>query len=450
MAKTRTIARCQACGYTAPKPLGRCPDCAEWGSMVEEALVIESPSRRRSSSNEEPISVIDIAAELDEERVETGIGEFDRVLGGGIVAGSLVLIGGEPGVGKSTLLIQAASELAASSKPVLLVSGEESARQIGLRARRLGILSKELYVLSEINIEQIALRAEAVRPSLLIIDSIQTMYDPEIASAPGSVSQVREATGRLMHLAKRTGIPVFIVGHVTKEGAIAGPRLLEHIVDTVLYFEGDRHQSFRIIRAVKNRYGSTNEIGVFEMTDCGLVGVSDPSALFLSERPAGASGSVAVATMEGTRPIIVELQALVSPSYLASPRRMSSGPDYNRLNLVLAVLERRVGLPLGKEDVYVNAVGGVKIVEPAADLAVALAIASAHKDVALPLGVVTVGEVGLTGEVRFVSQLERRLKEAAKMGFTSAIVPKQDLKSLNGVEMELVPAATLREAIDYL
>ncbi|MCL5292199.1 MAG: DNA repair protein RadA [Actinobacteria bacterium] len=451
MAKIRYVARCQVCGYTAPKPLGRCPDCGEWGSMAEEPLDLTPTSslRRAIGLSEEPRPITGIADE-PEERFPTGLAEFDRVLGGGVVPGSLVLIGGEPGVGKSTLLIQAANEMARKSGPVLLVSGEESARQIGVRARRLGTLAHDLFILAEIDIKEIARGAEEMNPALLVVDSIQTMFDSDISSAPGSVSQVREATGHLMRLAKRTGLPVFIVGHVTKEGSIAGPRLLEHIVDTVLYFEGDRHQSFRIIRAVKNRYGSTNEIGVFEMTDRGLIGVTDPSAFFLSQRPEGATGSIAVPTMEGTRPIVVELQALVTLSHLAVPRRMTSGLDYNRLCLTLAVLERRVGLNLGKDDVYVNAVGGVKVGEPAVDLAAALAVASAHKDIPIPADMVAIGEVGLAGEVRFVSQLERRLKEAAKLGFKHAIIPAQAGEQFGNIGLEILTAKTLTKAIGFL
>lgn len=447
MAKVKYIARCQVCGYSAPKPLGRCPDCGDWGTMVEEPLVPEPASVVRAAG-EAPRPVASIA-DAPEARFPTGMDEFDRVLGGGVVPGSLVLIGGEPGVGKSTLLIQAANAMAKRQGSVLLVSGEESARQIGLRARRLGTLSQDLFVMASIDVREIVARAQEMKPALVIIDSIQTMFDPDISSAPGSVSQVKEATGHLMRLAKSTEIPVFIIGHVTKEGSIAGPRLLEHIVDTVLYFEGDRHQSFRIIRAVKNRYGSTNEIGVFEMTDGGLMGVSNPSALFLSQRPEGATGSIAVPTMEGTRPIIVELQALVNFSHLAVPRRMASGIDYNRLNLTLAVLERRIGLNLGKDDVYVNAVGGVKLTEPAVDLATALAVVSAHKEIQIPHDLLAAGEVGLAGEVRYVSQLERRLREAAKLGFKSAIVPVPP-EQMGDVGLEVLPAKTLKQAIGYL
>ncbi|MHB0977554.1 MAG: DNA repair protein RadA [Candidatus Aquicultorales bacterium] len=446
MAKTRFIARCQACGYTAPRVLGRCPDCGKWGSMVEEPDAPGVSSRLGVMLAADPLPVTEVAEE-PEERFPTGISEFDRVLGGGLVPGSLVLIGGEPGVGKSTLLIQAANSLALSRGPVLLVSGEESVRQIGLRARRLGLTADRLLVLSEVDVRSIVSRADEMGPAVLIIDSIQTMFDQEIPSAPGSVSQIREATAHLMRLAKQTGIAVLIIGHVTKDGSIAGPRLLEHIVDTVLYFEGDRHQSFRIIRAVKNRYGSTNEIGVFEMTDGGLSGVADPSALFLAERPEGAAGSIAVATMEGTRPIVVELQALVTSSYLAVPRRMTSGLDVSRLNLTLAVLERRVGMGLGKEDVYVNVIGGVKVTEPAADLGVALAVASAHKELSIPRETIAVGEVGLSGEVRSVSHLDRRLSEAAKLGFKQAIVPKGTAECS---ELEVLPAGNLSEAIAYL
>ncbi len=361
-----------------------------------------------------------------------------------------MLIGGEPGIGKSTLLVQAANEVARTIGPVLVVSGEESTKQVGLRARRLGTLSQNLFVLAEVNIAEVVKRVEEMSPVLLVVDSIQTMFDEDVSSAPGSVSQVRETTGRLMRLAKATATPVFIVGHVTKDGSIAGPRLLEHMVDTVLYFEGDRHYSFRVVRAVKNRYGSTNEIGVFEMTDRGLIEVSDPSSVFLDQRRESAIGSIAFPSIEGTRPIVVELQALVAASHLAVPRRLTSGLDYNRLCLTLAVLERRAGLDLGKEDVYVNAVGGAKVAEPAADLAVALAVASAHRDIPISRNVVAVGEIGLTGEVRAVSQLDARLKEAAKLGFESAIVPDAPRGSIDAFGLELLPAKTLQRALSYL
>jgi len=450
MSKTKYIVRCQTCGCTAPKWMGRCPDCGEWNTMVEEPIESGiSLSRPGLSPLEkaQPVTSIDVEREA---RIPTDVPEFDRVLGGGIVPGSLVLIGGEPGIGKSTLLLQTANRLAEKIGKVLLVSGEESARQISLRANRLGTLSSNLYLLSEVDVTLIDHQIQALEPALLIIDSIQTMFHPDIPSAPGSVSQVRECTHYLMRVAKGSHLPTFIVGHVTKEGSIAGPRVLEHMVDTVLYFEGDNYQSFRIVRAVKNRYGSTNEIGIFEMTDAGLIEVKNPSALFLSQKPENSSGSVVIATMEGTRPLLVELQSLVAPSHLSVPRRMTTGFDHNRLSLIVAVLDRRLGLHLGQDDIYVNVVGGVKINEPAVDLGIALAVASAHKDTVISSGLVVIGEVGLAGEVRFVSQLEQRLKEAEKLGFKQAIIPDQEVRNAGKFELELLRVKNLRQALDYI
>ncbi len=451
MSKTKYIVRCQVCGYTAPKWMGRCPDCGEWNSMVEEPLEPDiSLSKGKYPTTAETAQPITSVAVERETRISTTLPELDRVLGGGVVPGSLVLIGGEPGIGKSTLLLQAANHLAGRIGKVLIVSGEESVRQISLRANRLGTLSQDLYLLSEVDVTLIDHQVRAIEPALLVIDSIQTMYHPDIPSAPGSVSQVRECTHYLMRIAKNIHLPTFIVGHVTKEGSIAGPRVLEHMVDTVLYFEGDTYQSFRIVRAVKNRYGSTNEIGIFEMTDAGLIEVANPSALFLSQRPEGSSGSVAIATMEGTRPLLVELQALVTPSHLSMPRRMATGLDYNRLSLLVAVLDRRLGLHLGGEDIYVNVVGGVKVNEPAVDLGIALAVASAHRDLAVPKDLVAIGEIGLAGEVRFVSQLEPRLKEAEKLGFRRAIIPDQELRSKGGLKIDLLRVKNLQQALDYI
>jgi len=450
MSKTKYIVRCQTCGCTAPKWMGRCPDCGEWNTMVEEPIESGiSLSRPSLSPLEKAQPVTSIAVER-EARTPTDIPEFDRVLGGGIVPGSLVLIGGEPGIGKSTLLLQTANRLAEKIGKVLLVSGEESARQISLRANRLGTLSSDLYLLSEVDVTLIDHQIQTLEPALLIIDSIQTMFHPDVPSAPGSVSQVRECTHYLMRIAKGSHLPTFIVGHVTKEGSIAGPRVLEHMVDTVLYFEGDNYQSFRIVRAVKNRYGSTNEIGIFEMTDAGLIEVKNPSALFLSQKPDNSSGSVVIATMEGTRPLLVELQSLVAPSHLSVPRRMTTGFDHNRLSLIVAVLDRRLGLHLGQDDIYVNVVGGVRINEPAADLGIALAVASAHKDIVISNGLVVAGEVGLAGEVRFVSQLEQRLKEAEKLGFKQAIIPDQEIRNSGKLELELLKVKNLRQALDYI
>ncbi|MDI6717219.1 MAG: DNA repair protein RadA [Actinomycetota bacterium] len=450
MSKVKYIIRCQVCGHTAPKWMGRCPDCGEWNSMVEEPAEPDiSLSARNLSRLEEAQPITDVKAEK-ETRISTDLAELDRVLGGGVVPGSLVLIGGEPGVGKSTLLLQAANHLANKIGTVLMVSGEESTHQISLRANRLGTLSPNLMLLSEIDVTLVSHQVKLIEPALLVIDSIQTMYHPDVASAPGSVSQVRECTHYLMRIAKNSQLPIFIVGHVTKDGSIAGPRVLEHMVDTVLYFEGENYQSFRIIRAVKNRYGSTNEIGIFEMTDSGLTEVVNPSALFLSQRPEDSSGSVVIATMEGTRPLLVELQALVAPSYLSMPRRMATGLDHNRLSLLVAVLDRRVGLHLGQDDIYVNVVGGVKIGEPAADLGIVLAVASAHKNIIVPKDLLVIGEIGLAGEVRFVSQLEQRLKEAAKLGFRRALVPDQDTKGIDISSLELVRVKDIHQAIDYI
>ncbi len=386
-------------------------------------------------------------APLVEDRLATGISELDRVLGGGIVPGSLILVGGDPGIGKSTLMLQAADRLAGAGRSILYVSGEESPQQTKLRAERVGAASMNIWLLAETNLDAILEHARRLSPAVMVIDSIQTMYKSDIPASPGSVGQVRECASALLQTAKGEGVAVFLVGHVTKEGAIAGPRVLEHIVDTVLYFEGERHQAYRILRAIKNRFGSTNEIGVFEMHGSGLREVPNPSAAFLSERPEGASGATVVCAMEGTRPLLVEVQALVRPTPFGNPRRTTSGLDYNRLLLLLAVLEKRAGFPLGSADVYANAAGGVRVDEPAADLGVAFAVASSHRDRPLDPRTVFVGEVGLSGEIRAVPQLGRRLAEAAKMGFERAMVPKGP-----GVEkgqgLQIVTADTIREALD--
>ena len=381
------------------------------------------------------------------ERVKTGIAELDRVLGGGVVAGSLVLIGGDPGIGKSTLVLQASQALAGAAGPVLYVSGEESAAQVKLRADRLGIGAPDLFILAETALEQIEAQTATLGPRALVVDSIQTVYLGDLESAPGSVSQVRECGGRLMTLAKTRGIAVFLVGHVTKEGALAGPRVLEHLVDTVLYFEGERHATYRVLRAVKNRFGSTNEIGVFEMTDRGLLEVANPSAVFLAERPRGAPGSVIVAALEGTRPVLLEVQALVTPAHFGTPRRTVLGADYNRVCLLLAILEKRAGFPLQSQDVFVNVAGGARCQEPAADLGIAVAAASSFAERALPPDVVLLGEVGLTGEVRAIGGLEPRLREAAALGFASAIVPRSSVVAGARYPLTVNGAATLEEAI---
>lgn len=434
--------------------MGKCPDCGQWNTMVEERMERQSDISVSSHAGRvEPIALDQIEAG-DEDRFATKIGELDRVLGGGIVSGSVVLIGGDPGIGKSTLVLQMLRQVSELKGKALYVSGEESPSQIKMRAERLGIRADALYVLAETSLDEILAASDRLRPKVMVVDSIQTIFTPELPSAPGSVGQVREVSGRLMLYAKRTGVPTFLIGHVTKDGAIAGPRVLEHIVDTVLYFEGDRGHAFRILRAVKNRFGSTNEIGVFEMKEAGLAEVSNPSALFLAERPREATGSVVVSSLEGTRPILAELQALVAPSKLTMPRRTTIGVDYNRVSLLIAVLEKRVGMHLMGMDVFVNVVGGLKIEEPAVDLGVISAVASSFRDKPVPPGMVVMGEVGLAGEVRAVSQAEARLKDAAKLGFSKCILPLANLekmeKSPRVKAMELMGVRTVEEAIERL
>ena len=446
MPKIQTRYVCQSCGYESPKWLGRCPDCNEWASLVEEVAPASKSSKQPARSFSAPTSIMDISAD-GAKRTSSGIGEFDRVLGGGVVEGSLVLVGGDPGIGKSTILIQAANHLSLSAGKVLYVSGEESAAQIKLRSNRLGIASAELLVQSETDILAVEQTVSSIQPKVVFIDSIQTMHDPDLSSAAGTVSQVKACTGTLVRIAKESGIPVFIVGHVTKEGALAGPRVLEHMVDTVLYFEGDQHQSYRILRAVKNRFGSTDELGIFEMREEGLVEVSNPSEALLSERPAHGIGSVVTATIEGSRPILVEIQALVAPTYFPSPRRTCTGVDYNRMLMILAVLEKRVGLGLGNKDVYINVAGGIKIVEPAADVAIALAVASSLMDRGVDSELIALGEIGLAGEVRSVSQTDKRLNEAARLGFGKVIMASRGAaKSSDAIKT--CGVASLRSAID--
>jgi len=413
-------------------------------------VVAEPPGRKRAplGTFATPTPITELTAG-GAPRTSCGIGEFDRALGGGVVAGSLVLIGGDPGIGKSTILIQVANHLSLKSGKVLYVSGEESAEQLKLRSNRIGIASRDLLVVSETNIESIEHYVETTGAQYAVIDSIQTMYDPQLTSAPGTVSQVRSCTAVLQRVAKSAGVPVFIVGHVTKEGTLAGPRVLEHMVDTVLYFEGERHQTYRVLRAVKNRFGSTDELGIFEMREEGLVEVANPSEALLAERPAHGAGSVVTSTMEGSRPILVEIQALVAPSYFSSPRRMATGVDYNKLLMVLAVLEKRVGLSLGNKDVYVNVAGGVRIVEPAADLAIALAVASSLADCGVDHEAIVLGEIGLAGEVRAVGQTEKRLKEAARLGFKRGIMAAWSPRRLpKDIGMKVVGAASVRAAIE--
>ncbi|KKC48772.1 DNA repair protein RadA [Paenibacillus sp. D9] len=453
MAKLKVKFACTECGTESPKWLGKCPGCGAWNTMVEEketvvktaGVGLSSPMAR--GTKEKPRSIIDIDTG-HEPRIESSIGELNRVLGGGVVPGSLILVGGDPGIGKSTLLLQTSHALSAAGLKVLYISGEESVRQTKLRADRLGALSASLFVLCETNMEHINEAIDTVQPDFLVIDSIQTVYDPSVQSAPGSVAQVRECTAHFMRVSKLGGIATVLVGHVTKEGAIAGPRLLEHMVDCVLYFEGERHHSYRLLRAVKNRFGSTNEIGIFEMGESGLREVANPSELFLSERPLGVSGSTVVASMEGTRPVLVELQALVAPTHFPSPRRTSTGYDHNRMALIIAVLEKRIGLFLQTQDAYLNAAGGVRLDEPAVDLAAAVALASSFKDAPTRPFDVVFGEVGLTGEVRAVSRAEQRVKEAQKLGFKRVIMPEKSLKGWKPPDdITIVGVNTVSEAL---
>jgi DNA repair protein RadA/Sms len=444
---------CQNCGHESVQWLGRCPDCGEYATIVEQIIETESKPKTGRGLSEfvgsfaPPASVTEIKSSASS-RVSTGISEFDRVLGGGVVEGSLVLIGGDPGIGKSTLLTQVANNLSCTAGRVLYVSGEESVEQIKLRSDRLGVASDELMLATETNIEAVLNYIESTKPRFVIIDSIQAVYHPELVSASGTVSQVKACASELARVAKTAGIPIFIVGHVTKEGALAGPRVLEHMVDTVLYFEGDRHMAYRLLRAVKNRFGSTDELGVFEMKEMGLTEVSNPSASLLSERTKHGSGSVVTATMEGTRPILVEIQALAAPSYFTSPRRATTGVDYNRAVMILAVLEKRAGFALANKDVYLNAAGGLRVAEPAADLAIALAVASNFRDRIVDYDLIVLGEMGLAGEIRGVTQAEKRLNEAARLGFTRAVLPKRNtskIKKVNGIEM--IGVETIREAV---
>jgi DNA repair protein RadA/Sms len=436
----------------SPKWLGRCPDCGEWNGFVEErkGAITRQSSRDIHPGKSKPRPLSSITSGY-EQRASTGIKELDRVLGGGVVSGSVILIGGDPGIGKSTLLLQALFGLSRQYGPVLYISGEESPEQIKIRSERLSINSEDIILISETSLESIMHHAAKFVPKALVVDSIQTVYTEELVSAPGSVSQVRDCASKLMLFAKRSDIPVFIVGHVTKEGAIAGPRVLEHIVDTVLYFEGDRGHSYRILRTVKNRFGSTNEIGVFEMSDAGLIEVENPSRLFLYERPVNVSGSTVVASLEGTRPLMVEIQSLVSQSTFGMPRRTAMGVDFNRVNLLVAVLEKRVGLHLGGMDIFVNIVGGLRVSEPAIDLGIITAITSSLRDIPIAPHVFMFGEVGLSGEVRAVTQAEARLKEAATIGFKRALLPSgnaEKIKSNCGVE--IIGVKTVEECLEII
>jgi DNA repair protein RadA/Sms len=455
MAKGRTtVFFCQNCGFESAKWMGQCPGCKEWNTFVEEVIDKKSLSGsgkiKRDEDKPTPVPLSAITAS-DEARVSTDMKELDRVLGGGIVKGSLVLVGGDPGIGKSTLLLQVCRNLSGKNLSVLYVSGEESLHQIKLRAERIGSFSDSLLLLCETSLDTISEVIKQKKPQIVIIDSIQTMYNDAVASAPGSVSQVRESTGVLMQLAKGMGISIFIVGHVTKEGVVAGPRVLEHMVDTVLYFEGDRHESYRILRGVKNRFGSTNEIGVFEMRQEGLVEVENPSEYMLSGRLENASGSVVACSLEGTRPMLLEIQALVCHSFFNNPRRTATGTDYNRVNLLMAVLEKRVGMQLSDSDAYVNITGGMRIQEPAIDLGIVLAIMSSKLDIAIDDRTICFGEVGLSGEVRGVSMAEQRVAEAAKLGFTTCILPRVSLQSASKISgIRLIGVSNVRDALDYI
>ena len=456
MAKAKQVFFCQECGFESTKWMGQCPGCREWNTFVEEQVVTGQGKSSRMktvtgfSEKNKPAKLSEVSIEK-EDRISTGIGELDRVLGGGIVAGSLTLVGGDPGIGKSTLLLQVCRNLAGDGREVLYVSGEESLKQIKLRANRIGTFSDHLKLLCETDLESIEETIRRSKPEVVIIDSIQTMFHGEISAAPGSISQVREATGLFLQLAKGLGVSIFIVGHVTKEGTVAGPRVLEHMVDTVLYFEGDRHASYRLLRGVKNRFGSTNEIGVFEMEAEGLREVLNPSEFMLNGRPENASGSVVACSMEGTRPILVEIQALVCHSNFGIPRRQTTGTDFNRVNLLMAVLEKRLGLQMGNCDAYVNIAGGIKIQEPAIDLGIAMAIVSSFKNRAVSSDMIVMGEVGLSGEVRAVSMIPVRVQEAKKLGFATCVIPSvcmDSVKEISGIK--IIGVSHVGEAMDLI
>ncbi|MHB9761951.1 DNA repair protein RadA [Streptococcus suis] len=448
IAKKKTTFVCQSCEYHSPKYLGRCPNCGSWSSFIEEVEVAEVKNERVSLTGEKtrPMKLNEVSS-IQVARTKTNMEEFNRVLGGGVVPGSLVLIGGDPGIGKSTLLLQVSTQLSTIGT-VLYVSGEESAQQIKLRAERLGDIDSEFYLYAETNMQSIRTEIEKIKPDFLIIDSIQTIMSPDISSVQGSVSQVREVTNELMQIAKTNNIATFIVGHMTKEGTLAGPRTLEHMVDTVLYFEGERQHTFRILRAVKNRFGSTNEIGIFEMQSQGLVEVLNPSEVFLEERLDGATGSAIVVTMEGTRPILAEVQALVTPTMFGNAKRTTTGLDFNRASLIMAVLEKRAGLLLQNQDAYLKSAGGVKLDEPAIDLAVAVALASSYKDKPTNPQECFIGEIGLTGEIRRVNRIEQRINEAAKLGFTKVYAPKNSLTGIKvPKEITVVGVTTIGEVL---
>ena len=446
----KSVFFCQNCGHEENKWLGQCPMCNEWNTFVEEPVSFSKSASAKLIKDAEVVALKHVETD-QEERIKTKIEELDRVLGGGIVPGSLLLVGGDPGIGKSTLLLQVCQRLCEDKHQVLYISGEESLKQIKLRANRMGEFTEDLLLLCETNLEIVKNVIQKRKPEVVIIDSIQTMYSEEVASAPGSVSQVRESTNVFMQLAKGLGISIFIVGHVTKEGTVAGPRVLEHMVDTVLYFEGDRHASYRILRGVKNRFGSTNEIGVFEMRQNGLVEVENPSEFMLNGKPENASGSVVACSMEGTRPILIEIQALVCSSNFGMPRRTAAGTDYNRVNLLMAVLEKRVGIHLSNYDAYVNIAGGIKMNEPAVDLGIVMAIVSSYKNQPIDEKTIVFGEVGLSGEVRAVNMPEQRVAEAKKLGFTTCIMPevsREVVKNIKGIK--IIGVKTINEALQVL
>ena len=453
MAKDKkSVYFCQECGYESPKWMGQCPQCRRWNTMVEEQVSAVKTSRPGTSKANKPVSLSEVSV-TEDNRISTGIGELDRVLGGGIVQGGLMLVGGDPGIGKSTLLLQLCREVSCSGVKVIYVSGEESLKQIKMRAERIGEFSDSLKLMCETDIDHIISCVEKEKPSLLIIDSIQTMYSQEVSSSPGSVSQVRETTGKLLKMAKTEQIPTFIIGHVTKEGTVAGPRVLEHMVDTVLYFEGDSHASYRILRAVKNRFGPANEIGVFEMRSDGLAEVSNPSEYMLEGRPVEASGSVVACSMEGSRPVMIEIQALVSKTNFGYPRRTANGADYNRVNLLMAVLEKRGKMNLSQCDAYINITGGIRMTEPAVDLGILMAIISSFRDVPVDSGTVVFGEVGLSGEVRSVSMAAQRIKEAAKLGFGTVVLPASCMRTVKKdapENIKLVPVRDIRDLMNII
>ncbi|CEP81505.1 DNA repair protein RadA [Paraclostridium sordellii] len=454
MAKIKTKYVCQECGYENSKWLGKCPECSNWNTFVEEIEEKRSKSNKEvfviDKSSSRPLNINSIET-IKEQRFSTCINELDRVLGGGVVKGSLVLVGGDPGIGKSTLLIQVSSNVANSGKKVLYISGEESASQIKMRAQRLGIKSDNLYIFAENNLSIIEAHLENVNPDLIIVDSIQTVFSPEITSAPGTVSQIKEGTSRFMKISKKMGISTFVVGHVTKEGALAGPKVLEHMVDTVLYFEGERFNTYRLVRAVKNRFGSTNELGVFEMREIGLVELENPSKILISEKPKDVAGSVIISTVEGTRPMLLELQALVSPTSFGIPKRTATGVDYNRVSLLMAVLEKRVGMQIQNQDVYINVVGGIKINEPSIDLGIVMSIASSFRNIPIDGNVAITGEVGLTGEIRAVSFIEKRIAECKKLGFTKIIIPKSNYEAVKDIKgIDICPVDSVRQAINIV